>query len=515
MGDISSIGLEILTLAQKGHSRFEFKKNTSTHICNYFECMGLDFYIREFENDYTWLARISDEGGYSFQKADMESEETRKYRSLSNIPDRLNPNPIVDEEGVRLTISISIDKFRSGWISYIWKPETSVQPEVVSECHAIAEIFAKAVFFRNSQSALNERIKELTCLYDITRIMHKSQRRLKKTLHEVAKKIPAAFQYEDSARSRIVLDEREYHSGIEESGQHSLKSIIKIAGFERGFIEVSYASADSDSEEKKFLLEEQNLLNGIAKQLSLLIEEHEAAVEKQKLEEQFRHADRLTTIGQLAAGVAHEINEPLASILGFAELIKKDSGLTGQAARDLDRIIKASMFARDTVRKLLVFSGKIQPGETEVDINEIITEAIQFLDMRFKRSNIEIVMELDDDLQSIAADPGQINQVLINLFMNSIQALPDGGVIQIHSGVKADMIYLSVEDNGTGIPEDIQSSIFMPFFTTKAQGEGTGLGLVVAHGIVRAYGGNITVQSKVGKFTRFTISLPLKESYEH
>ena len=344
--------------------------------------------------------------------------------------------------------------------------------------------------------------------------MHNSQKGIEDTLQDVIKRVPCAFQYEDSARSRIVLDGQEYACGNVNGSPYSLRSEIVITGSERGHIEVSYESTGHDLEEKPFLQEEQNLLDGIAKQLSLLIEEQEAAVERLKLEDQLRHADRLATIGQLAAGVAHEINEPLANILAFSELIKKDPDLSGQSSRDLDKIIRASMYARDTVKKLLVFAGKVQPGKTEVNLNSIITEGIQFFENRCSKNSIRVLTDLDPHLPTITADPGQINQVIINLLVNSIQALPAGGEIRIRSGIKDDMIFLSVEDNGTGIPEDIRDKIFLPFFTTKGIGEGTGLGLVVVHGIVRAYKGKIDLKSSVGKYTRFTITLPLKDSHE-
>ena len=507
MSDLSRIKLDILTLAQQGHSRVEFKKNASRLICEYFKCGGLDIYIREDNLDYTWVAKLDINGGFTFSKADEESETTREYRRLSAAGDAAVPGP-------RITVPISIDDARAGRLTYYRDSGKTFTPDERAACESVSKIFAKAVFFRNSQAALHERIKELTCIYEITKIMHNSQKGIEDTLQDVIKRVPCAFQYEDSARSRIVLDGQEYACGNVNGSPYSLKSEIIIAGTERGHIEVSYESAEHDLEEKPFLQEEQNLLDGIVKQLSLLIEEQEAAVEKLKLEDQLRHSDRLATIGQLAAGVAHEINEPLANILGFSELIKKDTNLSGQTSRDLDKIIRASMYARDTVKKLLVFAGRIQPGETEINRNSIITESIQFLENRCRRNNIKVLTELDPHLPPFTADPGQINQVLINLLVNSIQALPAGGEILIRSGVMDDNLLLTIEDNGTGIPDDIQDKIFLPFFTTKEIGEGTGLGLVVVHGIVQAYKGKIDLKSSVGKYTRFTITLPLKDSHE-
>ncbi len=514
MDELNVIELEILSLAQKGHSRVEFKRNASALICDYFSCSGLDIYIREGNIDYTWITRREADSSFSFNKAQEGLETTQEYRRIADSENRSDQKTIIENRDARMIIPIAIDETRSGLIVYFRNPEKPFALENLAAYMTVSKIFGKAVFFRNSQSALHERIKELSCLYEITRIMHMSQGGIEETLTDVVKIIPLAFQYEDSATSSIILDGQKYVSSSVNTSGYSLKSEIMIANSERGYIEVSYLTSGGDLEEKPFLLEEQNLLDSIAKQLSLLIEEQEAAVEKLRLEDQLRHADRLATIGQLAAGVAHEINEPLANILGFSELIKRDSSLTQQTSSDIDKIIRASMYARETVKKLLIFAGKIQPGEMEIDFNTIITEGLQFLEYRCNKNNIEVQTELDQEIPAIIADPGQINQIFINLLVNSIQALPDGGEIKICSGTMDDTVFLSVEDNGTGIPEEIRERIFLPFFTTKGIGEGTGLGLVVVHGIVQAYKGKIEVQSSIGKYTRFTVHLPIKDSHE-
>ncbi len=490
MKNAGGIELDLLTLAQQGYKSAEFIKNASILICEYFDCSGLDLFIREGSRESTWLLRKTGGGGYSFIRGEEEAERT----------------------GLR--VPFTIDESGEGCLTYHRKSGSLSFEKDAGEYGIVSDIFGKVVFFRDSRAALHERIKELTCLYEITKIMHMSRGRIEETLHDVVKNIPGAFQYMDSASSRIVLDGSEYVCGDTAGSLKSLRSDITIAGSVRGIIEVCYQIADPELDEMLFLPEEQNLLDGIAKQLSLLLEEQEAALERVKLEDQLRHADRLATIGQLAAGVAHEINEPLANILGFSELIKKDPDLSEQTMSDLDKIIRASMYARETVRKLLVFAGKIQPGVMEVNLNSIIREGLQFLEMRCKKSVIELQIDLDPDLPPITADPGQMNQLFINLLVNSIQALPDGGRIHILTGVKDRMVFMSVEDNGSGIPEDVMDSIFLPFFTTKVQGEGTGLGLVVVHGIVRAYHGEIDVQSRVDDYTRFTICLPMKDAHE-
>ena len=491
MKDLVSVELQILTLARQGHSRVEFKRQAAEILCGWFSCTGLDIYINEGDIDYTWQARLQPGGGFTFLKADDNSE------------DGLPPS--------KLTVPISIDNDKEGAVTYLRERGNPFTEEEQQICRNVSGIFAAAISFRNTQAALRERIKELSCLYEITKIMQKSPGSLEQTLHEAIKNIPCAFQYEDIATSRIILDGREYICGKNAASQYSLKSDIVISDVPRGYIEVMYKDGDGDLEEKPFLLEEQNLLDGIAKQLSLLIEEQEAAVEKKRLESQLRHADRLATIGQLAAGVAHEINEPLANILGFSELIKKDAGLSEQTVKDLDKIIRASMFARETVKKLLVFASQIQPGESEIDINTVVSEGIQFFEIRCEKDDIQVTTDLDPSIPTLSADPGQLNQVFVNLFVNAMQAMPEGGQIHISTEAKNGMLCFSVQDSGSGIPDNIRDKIFLPFFTTKEIGKGTGLGLAVVHGIVHAYNGKIEINSTAGEGSTVTVCLPVEK----
>lgn len=512
MNDLGTVELKILSLAREGHSRVEFKRGASKIICECVPCDGLDIYVNEGIADYTWFARIETPGTFTFTKADEDEDEeiTESYRRKM---EKLFPaaEPVCTSLSAgKLAAKLSIDTDKKGLMVFLREPRRPFTGAEKKRCETLSGIFAAAVSFRNTQAALKERIKELTCLYEITRIMRKIPGSIEGTLQEAIKKIPCAFQYNDIATSRIILDNKEYSCGCYTETPYSLKSDIIIGGAPRGHIEVMYKPEDIDLEEKPFLLEEQNLLDGIAKQLSLLIEEQEAAEEKKRLETQLRHADRLATIGQLAAGVAHEINEPLANILGFSELIKKDAGLSEQSVKDLDKIIRASIFARDTVKKLLVFASQIQPGETETNLNAIVTENIQFFEMRCKKENITVLADLDPALPAIHADPGQLNQVMINLFVNAMQAMPKGGTIRISTGLREEEIFLSIQDTGPGIAENIREKIFLPFFTTKEVGKGTGLGLAVTHGIVHAYKGRIDVQSSTEQGTNFTIYLPYR-----
>jgi signal transduction histidine kinase len=273
-------------------------------------------------------------------------------------------------------------------------------------------------------------------------------------------------------------------------------------------VEVTYQDRKPDLDEGPFMKEERDLIDAVAKETALLLKRREGEEEKLKLENQLRHADRLVTIGQLAAGVAHELNEPLGSILGFAQLVKKDSDLPPQAGRDVDKILSASLYAREVVKKLLLFSRQMPPKRIPVHLNELVQEGLCFFESRCVREGIELIRKLAPDLPQIDADPSQLNQVLVNLVVNALQAMSKGGRLSIETGRQGDGVCLIIEDTGIGMTEETLSKIFTPFFTTKDVGQGTGLGLPVVHGIVTSHGGSIRVKSQVGQGTRFEIRLP-------
>jgi two-component system NtrC family sensor kinase len=229
------------------------------------------------------------------------------------------------------------------------------------------------------------------------------------------------------------------------------------------------------------------------------------------LQEQLRHADRLATIGQLSAGVAHELNEPISSIMGFAQLIQKNPEMQEQIKKDIEKIIKASLHAREVVKKLMLFARQMPPQKTRVNLNQIIKEGLYFLESRCVKEGIKVIRQLADDLPDVTADPAQMTQVLVNIIVNAIQAMIDGGQLTIKTVASGKFVLLIVEDTGLGMEEKELKQIFLPFFTTKDVGKGTGLGLPVVHGIVTSHGGSIHVDSKVDEGTRFTIQLPIAD----
>jgi two-component system NtrC family sensor kinase len=360
----------------------------------------------------------------------------------------------------------------------------------------------------DTEAQLRERVKELTCLYGIARIAARPDIPLETVLRDIVELVPRAWLHPHIASARILLDGRSYSIPGFREGPCRQAASIAVAGRTRGAIEVVYAEERPEMDEGPFLREERKLIDAVAAQVASILEHREATEEKAKLQDQLRHADRLATIGQLAAGVAHELNEPLGAILGFAGLAKKCEGLPRQAKEDIEKIEASSLHARDIIKKLLVFGRQVPPRKTRVDLNRVVEEAISFFAARCIEEDVELALRLSPDLPAVTGDGGQLHQVLVNLVVNALQAMPDGGKLTVETGAGEGDVLLAVEDTGIGMSEETIGKLFVPFFTTKDIGEGTGLGLPVAYGIVASHGGSIRVKSALGRGSRFEIALP-------
>ena len=356
--------------------------------------------------------------------------------------------------------------------------------------------------------ALQERVKELTCLYHLVQLAERPGIPLGEVLQGIAELLPPAWQYPEIASARIVLDDRPYATPRFTDGVHKQSADIVVRGRRRGAVEVTYAAERPDLDEGPFLSEERSLIDNVARQVAALIERRQADEDKAHLQDQLRHADRLATIGQLAAGVAHELNEPLGTILGFAQLAQKQPDLPETVVPDLETIVTTCLHAREIIRKLMLFARQMPPREARVDLNAVIEEALYLLESRCSGGGIALVRQLSARLPAITADRSQLQQVLVNLAVNAIQAMPGGGTLTVGTRASGRHVVLRVEDNGVGMSKEALDKLFIPFYTTKDINEGTGLGLPVVHGIVTSHGGTIDVTSAPGVGTRFEIRLP-------
>lgn len=357
---------------------------------------------------------------------------------------------------------------------------------------------------------LRERVKELKCLYELSRIAWDSNYDLEKILQKLIRILPVAMQHSKLARSRILVDGKEYCSANYRPSPVSIQAALQVDGKKRGLISVDYEPAVKNGQKQSFLPEEKRLVKTVAMELSMILKRGSMEEEKRKLESKLQHVERLAFVGELSAGIAHELNEPLGRILGFAQLIRKGGSISPQQNEDLERIIKASLLTREIIKKLMLFSRQMPQQLTRVNLNEVIENILYFIDVGYQRNSIVVEPKLDKKLPSIQADAVQMSQVLVNLITNAIHAMPDGGKLTIRTFRKKERVILLVSDTGHGMSKEVKSKIFEPFFTTKPIGHGTGLGLSVVHGIVTSHGGKISVKSETGKGSVFEIALPVE-----
>ncbi|MBE0534034.1 MAG: sensor histidine kinase [Phycisphaerae bacterium] len=328
-------------------------------------------------------------------------------------------------------------------------------------------------------------------------------------LQSVAELLPSAWQYPEMASARITVDNLVYQTPVFWEAGQKQSAVIMAGDRARGIVEIAYAEQMPDIDEGPFLKEERNLIDEVSRQIALIIERRQAQEDRVSLCAQVRHADRLATIGILAAGIAHELNEPLTNILGFAQLAKKCSGLPEPAVKDIEQIETASLHAREIIQKLLIFARQKPPMKAKVNLNQIVQDSLYLLEARCANEGIELRQVLHPDLPEITADGSQLGQVVVNLIVNALQSMCADGHVLVQTHFSEGSVHLIVEDNGSGMSEEVLEKIFVPFFTTKDIGQGTGLGLPVVHGIVVAHGGSIDVESEPGSGSRFHIQLPI------
>jgi 3-dehydroquinate dehydratase type I len=231
----------------------------------------------------------------------------------------------------------------------------------------------------------------------------------------------------------------------------------------------------------------------------------------QNMERQLQQADKLASIGQLASGIAHEINNPLSLILGYTQLLLRDEQEGSERAEDLRIIEKHARACKTIVKDLLSFAREAPSNKGSGHLHACIEEVLGVVRHQFELDGIQIETVLDEAMPPMTLDGPKIKQVLMNLIMNAKQAIRDKGVIRVVTRYdhRAKLGKVQVHDRGCGIPSEQLPRIFDPFFTTKETGEGTGLGLSVSYGIVKDHGGEISVESEPGRGSTFTVSLPV------
>jgi len=237
--------------------------------------------------------------------------------------------------------------------------------------------------------------------------------------------------------------------------------------------------------------------------------------QRARLEDQLVQTEKLTSLGLLAAGVAHEVNTPLAVISNYIQMLAKQIPADDPRQKTIERIVKQTFRASEIVNNLLNFSRIGGAQAVEVDLNSIVEETLTLVQHPFKTAHIAVAKKYAEPLPSILGSTTRLQQVFLNLFMNARDAMPSGGMLEVRTAAFNGSVEIEVTDTGAGIPPEHLHRIFDPFFTTKATGRGTGLGLSVSYGIIKEHAGKVDVRSTPGKGTSFRLEFPVARKAVH
>ena len=368
-------------------------------------------------------------------------------------------------------------------------------------------ICTKIYLLHTAEQKLKERVKELTCLYEVTSlIVNCDYDNVKTALKGVVQCLERAWQFDEE--TYVALKVQEYEIQTEEKGEAYvfLESPITVFNVPQGTIKVGYPSPKYTL--KDFLIEEQQLLDNVCLEVGNLLERKEIRENEASIRQQVEQSDRLRILGEITAGIAHELNTPLANILGFSELLQERVKGDTQAFKDLDKIITNTIFSREVVKKLMFFACEMPQEKEIIDIVPIIKDALSLMRANLRQNQVSCKSKFSKDTIPLRIDKIQLTQTVFNLVVNAVYFSPPKSTITVKVSEQKEKVILTIADEGPGIPEEQAAHIFEPFYTTKPFGEGSGLGLSVVHGIVQSHQGNISHKPNKPKGTIFTLAFP-------
>ncbi len=301
-------------------------------------------------------------------------------------------------------------------------------------------------------------------------------------------------------KSPMDLFHAEYHDIVRERIHELLEGRAQLPMLEEKIVTLDGRAVDVEVSGARFVDEEGPAILIMLRDVS----------ERKRLQEQLRRTERVAELGTMASGMAHEIGTPMNVILGRAEYLM-DRVKEEPIKKGLQTIITQVERITRVMNQLLSFARRKAPKRVPLDLRKVIEDGMEMFQERLARNQIRVEMEMADHCPRVLADADQMSQVLLNLIMNAIHAMPQGGTLRVGLEPKQPMVKLTVADTGHGIPREVIEKVFDPFFTTKEFGQGTGLGLTVVKGIIEEHQGSIVVESEEGKGTTFTILLPIAD----
>ncbi|MGD8453604.1 MAG: ATP-binding protein [Phycisphaerae bacterium] len=371
---------------------------------------------------------------------------------------------------------------------------------------------------RERGQTLAKRVTELNCLYAVSTLVEQRGTSLHEILGEVPALLVAPLQHPEIAAARITVGDNVFQTDNFTDTTRRLDCPIGAPSQPLGRIEVCYVAAPPGGDEQLFPPEERSLVKAIAERLRRVIERLRGEAEKAVLQQELHQTQKLEALGQLAAGVAHDVNNLTTVVLGHVNVARAQVNADHPAATSLGTIERAALEAGELTESLLKFAGRAPAQKRPVDVCAAVQEGGRLL-RHILPASIDLRVDAPTNTPLWAsADPTQLQQVILNLAINARDAMPGGGRLSFsvfgeerpgEGGAEpTPLVGLRVADTGTGIAPELLPRLFDPFFTTKPRGQGTGLGLSIVHGIVEDHGGTVDIASEPGRGATFTVRLP-------
>lgn len=363
---------------------------------------------------------------------------------------------------------------------------------------------------------LSKRVKELHCCYGISKVVEKHGTSLETVFQEIVNLIPSAWQYPDIACARISIRGGEFATENFKQTHWKQQSSIKAGGKCVGALEVCYLQEKPPSYEGPFLKEERRLVDAIAERLGRIIERTRAEQEARRHQAEVAHLSRLSTVGQMASGFAHELNQPLCAITTFTDgcvrMIKSGAADSNELCEAMEQVAAEAHRAGKIIRHLRNFVEKRKLDRSPADITRIIQEATTLIEAEARQNDVAIRLELPAKAPAVLADVIQIEQVILNLARNSFEAMQaaEAGKRELTIRVSipgSGAVEVSVSDTGKGLGGDEVERIFEPFFTTKP--DGLGIGLSISRLIIEMHDGRLWADADAHRGATFRFTLPI------
>jgi DNA-binding response OmpR family regulator/signal transduction histidine kinase len=453
-------------------------------------------------------------------------------RILKRNPD-LNMIPIIFISALSDT-EHKIQSFQEGAVDYITKPFQA--EEVLARVHTHIQLSKMEALKHEinerkiAEANLLESIKVLRVFYTISEITEREEITLTEIYNECVNIIPKGLKYEDNTCSRLRINGSEYFTGNFRETPWKLCANISVFGSTIGQIEVFYLEKSPDSKDITFLNDEKKLINEVANRIGRITERMQSVEEVRKknktledtlnmlskTQKQVLQQEKMRSLGQLASGIAHDINNSLTPIMGYIDLLTEDEDLMARHQLSINLIIKSSKNIARTIGRLKDFyrTNIDEENKINIEINTLIDSTIELTRHKWKDiaestgSIIEIKKEYETNLPPIKADESELTEALTNLILNACDAMPNGGNLTFSTSRKENNIILQIRDTGSGMDESTLEQCLNPFFSTKGK-NGTGLGLSMVFSIIQRHNGKLLIESKKNVGTNISIVLPI------